>query len=321
MSDVTPSAFHHGEQTAQERVGVRDKMAPIGQRVFRDFMPDQHRELFTRLPYLVAGTLDDRGQPWAGLLFGGPGFITSPDARHLRVNARPPSGDPLANGLITDAPVGLLGIELETRRRNRANGRLSTLDDTGFSVTIEQSFGNCPKYIQARSPDPALPRPSSLSAPQRRQAYALDETTAAIVRRADTLFIASAHPASAGPQAANQGVDVSHRGGPPGFVHVADNGQRLILPDYVGNFFFNTLGNLLLNPRAGLVFPDFETGDQLFVATEAHIDWAPVNDTRFPGAQRLVQLAIREVIHLEAAMPWSWHAPEPSPYLPSMPRY
>lgn len=319
MTGATPSAFHQGEQTVQERVGVRDKMAPIGQRVFRDFMPEQHRELFTRLPYLVAGGLDPERQPWASLLFGRPGFIRSPDARHLRIGARPLDGDPLAGCLTGKAPVGLLGIELETRRRNRANGRVAALDETGFSVTIEQSFGNCPKYIQARTPDTAAPYPALESAPATRRSSSLNEATAAIIRRSDTFFIASAHPGAAEGNAANQGVDVSHRGGPPGFVHVSADGRHLTLPDYLGNFFFNTLGNLLLNPGAGLVFPDFQSGDLLFIAADATIDWTPVNEVEFPGAQRLVHLAIREVIHREGAMPWQWSPPGPSPYLPGEP--
>lgn len=317
MHEVTPPAFHQGEQSVQERVGVREKMAPIGQRVFRNFMPDQHRELFTRLPYLVVGALDNRGQPWASLLFGGPGFITSPDDRRLRINARPTNGDPLADGLLGNSPVGLLGIELESRRRNRANGRIVQTDDYGFTVAIEQSFGNCPKYIQSRVPDTMAPPPSARKSPARRRAASLNDRTAAIIRRADTLFIASAHPGAAETDAANQGVDVSHRGGPHGFVHVS-GARELILPDYVGNFFFNTLGNLLLNPRAGLVFPDFQSGDLLFVAVQASVDWKRVDDGRFPGAQRLVQLAIRDVIHLEAVMAWSWSDPEPSPYLQSL---
>ncbi|TBW48125.1 flavin-nucleotide-binding protein [Marinobacter halodurans] len=321
MDRVTPSAFHQGEQAAQERVGVRDKMAPISQRVFRDFMPEQHRELFTRLPYLVVGGLDGEHQPWASLLFGDPGFITSPDARQLRISARPRPEDPLASLLTVEAPVGLLGIELATRRRNRANGRIAQVDDGGFSVAIEQSFGNCPKYIQARMPDTTTPYPASDTPSAGRRSDRLDRTTAAIVDRADTLFIASAHPASDERGMANQGVDVSHRGGPPGFVQAEADGRHLALPDYAGNFFFNTLGNLLLNPRAGLVVPDFASGDLLVIATDARIDWQATDDRRFPGAQRLVRLAIREVTHLERAMPWRWSGPEPSPYLPSMARY
>lgn len=38
------------------------------------------------------------------------------------------------------------------------------------------------------------------------------------------------------------GCDVSHRGGPPGFVQVSGQGT-LRFADYIGNFTFTTLGN------------------------------------------------------------------------------
>ena len=52
----------------------------------------------------------------------------------------------LAHGI----DIGLLGIELHSRRRNRMNGVVSAIDETGFEVQVKQSFGNCPQYIQSR---------------------------------------------------------------------------------------------------------------------------------------------------------------------------
>jgi uncharacterized protein len=112
-------AFHEGERAAQSRVGaaVRERMAEIGPRVIRDFMPDQHREFFEQLPFIVAGTVDATGQPWASVLAQPPGFIHSPDARHLTLRAQPLPGDPLQQTLVEGAAIGLLGIEPHTRRR------------------------------------------------------------------------------------------------------------------------------------------------------------------------------------------------------------
>ena len=53
----------------------------------------------------------------------------------------------------------------------------------------------------------------------------------------------------------------SHRGGHTGFARSSqapDGGDLLTLPDYVGNFMFNTLGNLLDWPQAGLLFIDWQ---------------------------------------------------------------
>ena len=136
----------------QERAGVRDRVERTGLRVIRDFMPDQHRELFGKLPFLIVGSLDAQRRPWASILVGRPGFVTSPDPRTLRINALAGYGDPLGANIAVGARVGLLGIELATRRRNRMNGTIVEQDAGGFVVRVGQSFGNCPQYIQARAP-------------------------------------------------------------------------------------------------------------------------------------------------------------------------
>lgn len=147
------SPFHAGEQALQTRTGVRERAERAGRRMIRDFMPDEHRALFEALPYVVIGSLDARNRPWASLLAGRPGFMRTPDARTLAIGARPPAGDPLAAHLAPGAPLGVLGIELATRRRNRANGTVIAAERAGFAVSVRQSFGNCPQYIQARAPE------------------------------------------------------------------------------------------------------------------------------------------------------------------------
>ncbi len=305
-------AFHAGEQALQARAGLRERMADIGRSVIRDHMPDQHRELFGKLPTMLLAVQDDQGQPWATMLHGPAGFVTSPDSRTLRIQARPAAGDPVAPWLAEGAAVGLLGLEPATRRRNRANGRARALHDGGFEVQVLQSFGNCPKYIHARHPE-AL---DGAHAPPSAQPLgpALNAEAIALLRRADTLFIASASAAQAGTARAD-GVDVSHRGGPPGFVHVAigPRGLLLTLPDYPGNYFFNTLGNLLAWPRAGLLVPDHADGSLLHLAAEARITHDGPALGAFPGAQRLLHLEVREAWWRPSALPLRWSAPEAPP--------
>ena len=86
----------------------------------------------------------------------------------------------------------------------------------------------------------------------------LDEAARDLIESADTFFVASRSRAELG---ADGGLDMSHRGGRPGFVGV--QGDTLAIPDFRGNRFFNTLGNLLGDPRAGLLFVDFTTGELL----------------------------------------------------------
>jgi predicted pyridoxine 5'-phosphate oxidase superfamily flavin-nucleotide-binding protein len=300
--------FHAGERAVQTRVGVRARMAELGPRVIRDYMPDQHREFFSRLPFLIAGSVDASGQPWASILTAAPGFIQSPDARHLTVRAQPPAFDPLRASLRELAPVGLLGIQPHTRRRNRMNGVIERVNPESFSLRVVQSFGNCPKYIQAREMLFVAESTDAEPVPSDR----LDPFAKSMIERADTFFIATAAPAG---EAVNDGgVDVSHRGGAPGFVRI--EGDTLLAPDYAGNFFFNTLGNLQLEPRAGLLFIDFDRGDLLYLAVAVDVVWEGAELQRFTGAQRLLRMRVLEQLRVPAGLPLRWSEPELSPYLP-----
>ena len=294
------SAFHAGEQAMQARAGVQAQMAQIGPRVLRDHMPDQHREFFGLLPFVVVGSVDPLGQPWASVLAGAPGFMQSPDPTHLHIRARPLPHDPLNATLRDGASLGLLGIQPHTRRRNRMNGT-AWMQGEGFTVEVGQSFGNCPKYIQAREPV-WMP-----DAPAGRIAYegpGLDEAARELIRAADTFFIASAHPLAAAGGEPSHGVDVSHRGGSPGFVKVA--GEVLTVPDFMGNHFFNTLGNIAVHPAAGLLFVDFHRGDLLYLAVQAEVVWGGAELASFDGALRLLRMRVTHVRRVQGALPLRW---------------
>ena len=315
MSDIASSAwpedqplFHAGELEVQRRVGVVEKMERQGRRGVRSLMPDQHRQFFAQLPFILAGAVDADGQPWATMLTGAPGFVQAPQPDLLQIAARPVAGDPLAGLLEPGADIGLLGIELPTRRRNRANGTLEPCAPGTLAVRVDQSFGNCPQYIQQRDWSTVATPPAA--APWR--GTALDTAARNLVAAADTFFIASAYQP---PQAGHTtGADVSHRGGKAGFVRIDDE-RTLTVPDFVGNFFFNTIGNLLLHPRAGLLFIDFEQGSLLYVAARAEIIWDGAEVAAFTGAQRLIRFHIDSVIRIEHALPLRWSAPAYSPVL------
>jgi predicted pyridoxine 5'-phosphate oxidase superfamily flavin-nucleotide-binding protein len=309
MSDTT---FHAGERTLQAWAGVRDRLAQTGPKVIRDYMPDQHRLFFAELPMLFVGSLDADRRPWASVLTGAPGFVASPDPRTLTIRAKPPSYDPLARTLAVGQPLGLLGIQLETRRRNRMNGTVTAIDPDGFTVAVGQSFGNCPQYIQARrwSARPAA-NPPEIS----EEGPALSEGVAALIAHADTFFIASA-AAEAGSDVSH-GVDVSHRGGRSGFIRVTRRGDstRLTVPDFRGNFYFNTLGNIAAYPRAGLLFVDFAEGSVLSLTGRAEIDWDGPEVATFPGAEHLLHIDIEGGRFVRAALPFRWSAPDYAPQL------
>ena len=292
-----PSPFHRGEIALQATAGVAGRMEQLGQKVIRDFMPDQHRDFFAQLPFVVLGAVDDAGDAWATLFAGRPGFMQSPDPQTLEFAVAPDPHDPAAAGFEQGAAVGLLGIELHTRRRNRMNGRVHIGDDGRVAVKVEHAFGNCPQYIQLREShlvrdpedDAAMPRPRELDP--------ADPRVQAAIADADTFFVASYVDDETG-----RHVDVSHRGGKRGFVRVnADS--SLTIPDFSGNLHFNTLGNFLLNPRAGLVFPDFESGGLLQLTGEAEIILDSPEIETFEGAERLWTFRPRRAVLREAALP------------------
>lgn len=296
------ATFHAGELALQQRAGTFARLAEVGPRVIRDHMPDQHRDFFTLLPFVLAGSLDAGGQPWASVLAGPPGFVHSPDARLLRIDALPLPHDPLAGGLREGMPIGLLGIQPHTRRRNRMNGTVAAVDARGFSVQVGQSFGNCPKYIRQREPRYVQ---AARAAPSMQRLQALDAQALALIGRADTFFIATAHPQADADGQPALGVDVSHRGGPAGFVRVQADG-RLAVPDFVGNGFFNTLGNLQLDARCGLLFVDFATGELLYLAARAELQWDGPEVQAIEGAQRLLRLAPTEALRVTGTLPLQW---------------
>lgn len=307
--DLIESAWHAGEVAAQRRYGLEGRMAEVGRQVMRDYMPEQHRDFFGLLPMLFLGGLDDAGQPWATALAGDPGFVASPDVRTLRIGAGLRPGDPLQGLLRVGDHVGMLGLQPVTRRRNRVNGVIEAVDADALTVGVLQSFGNCPKYIQAR--EHSAVEGEVVQPPQVRRSSTLTAQDRALIEAADTLFIASAHMVpSAG---RGRGVDMSHRGGRAGFVRV--EGDELTVPDFAGNYFFNTLGNLTVWPRAGLLFIDYTTGDMLHLAVDAEVIWEGAEVKAFPGAERLMRFRVREVVRNVAALPLRWAAPVMSPFL------
>jgi predicted pyridoxine 5'-phosphate oxidase superfamily flavin-nucleotide-binding protein len=314
--------FHSGERAVQQRVGVLEKMASRAQ-VIRSFMPDQHREFFQQLPFMIVGSVDRQQQPWASIVTGAPGFVTSPDPEHLTIHAHPLAADPLQQNLADHAAIGLLGIEPHTRRRNRMNGKVEKTDAAGWTLKVEQSFGNCPKYIQARQP--ASAEDAGAAAPVVHRSGQLGTAMQELIAGADTFFIATAYfgkpvdkSAAAGASNNRQyGVDVSHRGGKPGFVRI-DDARTLTVPDFVGNFFFNTIGNLVEHPRAGLLFIDFASGDLLYLAVTAELIWDGPEVAAFKGAERLLRFHVEQAIRVEASLPLRWSEAELSPALAPM---
>jgi hypothetical protein len=296
------SRYHAGELAVQERAAVRERAARVGGSI-HGAVPPAATAFLRQRRFVVLATADPEGRPWASILTGPPGFATAPDPLEVRIDATPLPGDPLEDNLRTSRFAGLLAIDLATRRRMRVNGRLENATGRPITIHVDQVYSNCPKYIQRRAAEDGMPREAPRLA---RRAGSLTEDQRAWIRRADTFFIATLHPEA--------GADASHRGGMPGFVSV--DGDRLAWPDYAGNLMYNTLGNIAVHPRAGLIVPDFDSGAALLVTGRAAIEWDPISIAGVPGAERLVELAVDEVVEIAGMLPPSARVPEYSPFNP-----
>ncbi len=297
--------YHPGELIVQARAGRRQMANRIGKSI-RTAIPPAAQEFLRRQPMAIIGSLDGDGRRWASFLSNHPGFMQAVDNQTVRIDAHPTTGDPLAENLATGGQVGMTVIDFVTRHRMRLNGRVEIQKDGAIHLFVQQVYANCPKYIQARQWQTAgdlsrkeekVLRHPNLTEKQRRW-----------IHEADTFFVASSHP--------DGGVDASHRGGNPGFVHVM-NESRLVWPDYSGNMMFQTLGNIAVNPRTGLLFINFEDGDTLQLTGRAHINWDADRTADFPGAERPVEFNIEETVEITGAIPFRWQFIESSPFNPN----
>lgn len=309
---MTEKHFHKGELKLQNQVGMREKIDVMTKYLMHDFMIDQHREFFEGLEYIFLGTVDQNGLPHASIVTGEVGFASSPDPKTLVIEIGNYDVNPAFNGLDIGSLVGVLGLDLSNRRRNRMHGKISAIDDHSITITVVQSYGNCPKYISLREISerelPILQNHNAID-----QALSVEDRN--LIKTSDTFFIASY--VSDGSGAPYEGVDVNHRGGEPGFVSV-DSSTQITIPDYKGNDLFNTFGNLLLNSDAALLFMNFETGDQLHLHGQATLieDVASLGD--FPNAQRLLRIDVKNVKRKTSATNLRWRFIETSPFNPSL---
>lgn len=268
---IPASPFHPGEQAVQITAGVRAEAEARGQKMLTPQLVNAQREFFAALSFAVISQLDEQGQPWASLVTGTPGFIQASADGRVRIERGGAVNSPAgldASALKVGSQMGVLGIEFARRRRNRINGTVLDAGSESVLLTIDQGYGNCPKYITPRDWSDALLVGHYIA----EHTPTVSASVRQLIAQSDTFFIAS----SSGPgdaAASNQpqawGSDVSHRGGEAGFLELA--GNTLYFDDYPGNNLYNTLGNLQQYPRCGLLLIDFVTGDVAQIAGVAEL--------------------------------------------------
>ncbi len=296
--------FHSGEIAVQTQAGVREEAQRLC-RVISSVIKPAAQEFLCTQQLGITSTVDTKGRVWASLLAGQPGFVQVLDQETLQMHGFFQSCDRLHQNLSDNAQMGLLVIDLATRKRLRLNGQAKIQPGGQINISVQQAFFNCPQYIQVRHLETGVTQ--LLGKPEIFTREAMNEADKNWITQADTFFIASSHP--------EIGADASHRGGYPGFVQVLQS-NKLEFPDYAGNNMFQTFGNLAVNPSAGLLFINFEEGHTLQLVGKAEVIWDIQRLNDFAGAKRLVEFEIKQIVETQNATPLHWRFGEYSPANP-----
>ncbi|KAJ7162199.1 hypothetical protein C8R46DRAFT_1353202 [Mycena filopes] len=280
------SGWHRGENEIHRKLGTFDDYAvsSLYMVIDGDLPPDHAQFHSTRLPFLPVTTLDDSGRPWSSILAaedGRPGFITNPRYSTLRVQAKLWDGEPLLlNSKLFKHDESMLiagiGIEFATRRRNKLAGFVSNLEQTDgktrLDLVVNQAIGNCPKYINVRDlvPHPNTAPRVAYQQPQLSSKDRLPDEAIAFITASDTVFLGTSYQAYVQDAIRFPShLGMNQRGGRPGFIRVVSDGRTVVLPDFSGNRFMTSLGNIEATPLASLTFIDFVTGDILYLTGDA----------------------------------------------------
>lgn len=324
--------FHEGE----EEVAKLMRSPPGRDNPTAPMLTPQAARMLQQAPLLALGTLDDQGRPWSTLL-GGEAPLASVLGRSIIAIKAPvdSTNDPVMQSLFADLTsesdedglaarlsnrmLSALSIDLSTRKRVKLFGHIAGgafepspdspgQSDVHLTVRIDQSLGNCPKYLNCKDITPRpLTQPSSLES----SGPTLSPAAQALIRTSDLFFISSSN--------SSHDMDTNHRGGAPGFVRLATaptGATQLIYPEFSGNRLYQTLGNLLRTPRAGLCFPDFATGDVLHLTGHTDVLVGPAAAAILPRSTLAVRVTVDTARFLRTALPFRGAPGEPSPYNP-----
>ena len=305
MTDV----FHEGEREIQTRTGEAE-IADHNRQMISGSIVRGAINFVEKQPMVIVGSRNKENELWASILIGNFGFLKVPDPGTILFDIEKLVSDPgdiFYSNIAQDNQIGSLFIELSSRKRLRVNGSCH-VDQSKIELNVHQAYPNCPKYIQRRVI--SMPEYFGKTQSKSSEGTALPEAAIHLITSADTLFVATA--------GLDGHLDASHRGGNPGFVEITENGM-LKIPDYPGNSIFNTFGNVLQNPKAGLLFIDFERRQTLQLTGTASLlfDQTSENDLlRTKGTGRYWFFQPARWIHTIEHHRVAWNFLEYSPFNP-----
>ena len=333
-----PVLWHDGEKAVQKLL-----LAPslIHANPSARGMTPSYNYRVANSPLVAFGALDEKGRPWTTVWGGERGF-TRPIAQNIlgAQSVVDRMYDPVVKALVGSAPVGDLvrpeedgppklmaglSIDLETRDRVKLMGKMivgalmpqpsvdgkddGTIGEMQVAMAVQESLGNCPKYLNKKEIYPHIPTPKLAS-----HSLPLPQAALDLIENADLFFLSSTN---------GESMDTNHRGGPQGFIRVLSNSPEdlsIVYPEFSGNNLYQTLGNLHLNPKIGIAIPDFDTSDVLYLTGETQLLAGPNASAVLPHTKLAVKIRVEEALFVQDGLPFRGRRGEPSPYNPPVRR-
>ncbi|KAH8722923.1 hypothetical protein GQ44DRAFT_711077 [Phaeosphaeriaceae sp. PMI808] len=288
-------------------------------------------------PLLALGTLDSQYRPWTTLWGGTPGFSEPLGGGLVGTRAFVDlQHDPVVHALVPKAQQGNmlqsnnagkvlagLAIDLMTRKRVKIAGQMvaggvqevnvkyeegheddvtpTKQSQIQLVTKIDQSLGNCPKYLNQYQLEAQRVESKLIS-----DGAVLTERGRELIDKSDMFFLSTS---------AGEDMDVNHRGGPPGFVRILSSNE-IVYPEYSGNRLYQSLGNLQLNPKIGITFPDYDTGDVLYITGTTDILVGVDAANLLQGSNLVVKITIGEARLVQRGLSFRGVRKEQSPYNP-----
>ncbi|QEM03625.1 pyridoxamine 5'-phosphate oxidase [Mucilaginibacter rubeus] len=294
---MASSIFHRGEKYIQRESG-ESAMASRNAAMISDKITGSSAMFLQEQQVIYAASVDAEGGLWASVLSGSKGFISLSDYQHLTINLSlilSDRSDIFWTNITEKSGIGLLCMDMVSRRRLRINGRISRNGDL-LVIRICQVYPVCPKYIQRRDLFYDRVNPTNNTGDLKDW-----------LSRTDTIFVASAD---------DQGnADMSNRGGNIGFIQLKDE-RTLRIPDYPGNSMFNTLGNFHVNPPAGILLLDFTNGETIQLSGRAIVHVNEEAGIETGGTERFWDFSIDQVLRGNSLTHFTSRFIDFSPYNP-----
>ena len=256
--------IYHAGQLALQKITGEVEIAQRRIPIVRSTLHPKSMPFIANQVLAFVGSEDNSGDIWLSLLVGEHGFISVPSNQVIKFDlAKIVSNkeDIFFSNIISNPTVGLLFHEAERRARYRAWG-IASEDNGHLNFAIRMGYPSCPKHIQRERIEVSDDLEAFTASYEK--GVTLDEYAKEWILNAHTFFICT--------QTKKGDIEASHRGGNIGFIQMLEN-DILRVPDYFGNSMYSTLGNIYENPKAALLFIDYEKGETLQLTGKAELQF------------------------------------------------